>query len=166
MAPLRVHPADSSVTMPLLDRLNDDLKTAMRARDDVRLRTIRSLRSALQQAEIARRQGGTATLDEAEALAVVQKQAKQRREAIEQFRAAGRDDLVAKEQEELTVLESYLPAALGDDEIRSVLRGLAAEVGASTPADIGRLMAPAMQRLRGQADGRRVQELAREVLSA
>ncbi len=150
--------------MTFLDKLQADLKDAMRARDDVRLRTIRQLRSALQSAEIARREGGTATLSEADVLAVVQKQAKQRRESIAQYQAAGRDDLRAREADELAVLETYLPQPLSDDDIRQAVRAIAAEVGATGPADMGRVMGPAMAALRGRADGRRVQEIVREAL--
>lgn len=99
----------------LLETLTADMKEAMRARDDVRLRSIRALRSALQTAEISKREGGTATLSEQEVLAVLQKQAKQRRDSITQFHAAGREDLVVREQEELAVIEAYLPKELSED---------------------------------------------------
>lgn len=150
--------------MTLLERLNDDLKDAMRSRDDVRLRTIRSLRSALQSAEIARREGGAATLTDDEIAAVLQKQAKQRRESIAQFEQAGRDDLRQREVEELAVIEAYLPRQMDDDEIRAVVREVVAAAGAAGPGDIGKVMGPAMGRLRGKADGRRVQEIVRETL--
>ena len=150
--------------MTLPERLNDDLKEAMRSRDDVRLRTIRSLRSALQSAEIARREGGTATLADEDVVAVLQKQAKQRRESMAQFEQAGRDDLRAREAEELAVIESYLPRQMDDAEIRAVVGEVVASVGATGPGDIGKVMGPAMGRLRGKADGRRVQEIVRETL--
>lgn len=151
--------------MSLRQTLLADLKDAMRARDDVRLRTIRSLQAALQQAEIARRQGGTATLDEAEETAIVQKQAKQRRESIAQFEAAGRADLAAKEAEELAMIEAYLPQMMGDDEIRAVVARIVAATDAPGPAAMGRVMGAVMAELRGRADGRRVQELVREALA-
>ena len=150
----------------LKDRLNEDLKAAMRAKDDVRLRTIRSIRAALMEREIEQRQGGTATLTEEQEMAVLQKQAKQRRDAIEQVAAAGREDLAAREREELAVIEAYLPQQLADDEIRSVVREVAAAAGASSMREMGKVMGPAMERLRGRADGRRVQEIVREVLSS
>lgn len=149
----------------LLDMLTSDMKEAMRARDDVRLRSIRALRSALQSAEISKREGGTATLSEQEVLAVLQKQAKQRRDSIAQFQAAGRDDLVAREQEELAVIEGYLPKELTDDELRAELQALAAETGASSPADVGKLMKAAMAKLRGTVSGQRVQAMAKEILA-
>jgi uncharacterized protein len=150
--------------MPLRQTLLDDLRAAMRARDEVRLRTIRSLQAALQQAEIARRQGGAATLDAAEETAVVQKQAKQRRESIAQFEAAGRADLAAKEAEELAVIDAYLPQMLDDEAIRAVVARVVAETGAEGPQAMGRVRGPVMVELRGRADGRRVQELVKEAL--
>lgn len=96
---------------------------------------------------------------------MLQKEAKRRREAIEQFRAAGREDLVQKEEEELKIIEEYLPRQLSDDEIRAVLEEIIEAVGAQSMRDMGRVMKEAMARMRGQADGRRVSELARELLS-
>ena len=149
----------------LNDRLSEDLKDAMRAKDQVRLRTIRSLRAALMEKEIEQREGGTATLTSDQELAVVQKQAKQRRDAMEQYAQADRDDLRQKEAEELVVIEEYLPKQLGDDEIRKVVQEVIAATGAASPKDMGRVMGAVMERLRGQAEGRRVQMLASELLS-
>lgn len=151
--------------MSLIDQLTGDLKEAMKAKDAVRLRTVRSLRAAIKEKEIAERHGGEASLSEEQVLAVVQKQAKQRRDAIAQYEQAGRDDLVAKEQEELEIIEAYLPQQLGDDEIRSVVQEIVATTGASSMRDMGKVMGAAMQRLKGRADGRRINEIARELLS-
>jgi|SRR5690554_7295050 uncharacterized protein YqeY len=149
----------------LKDRISEDLKDAMRARDEVRLRTLRSLRAALLEREIAERTGGVAELSDEQALSVLQKQAKQRRDSIEQFVGAGREDLAENERQELAIIESYLPKQLSDDEIREELRKIIAEVGASSAAEIGKVMGPAMQRLKGKADGKRIQMIARELLS-
>ncbi len=151
--------------MSLKEKLTEDLKAAMRARDEVRLRTIRALRAALMEREIAERKGGEAILTPEQELEVLQKEAKRRREAIEQFRAAGRQDLVQKEEEELKIIEEYLPRQLSDDEIRAVLEEIIEAVGARSVRDMGRVMKEAMARMRGQADGRRVSEVARELLS-
>lgn len=148
----------------LKEKLTQDLKDAMRARDEVRLRTIRSLRAALTEREIEQRQGGTAELSEDDEMAVLQKQAKQRRDAIEQYEAAGRDDLAAREAEELEVLEAYLPRQLTEEEIRRVVEEIVAETGAASPREMGKVMGPAMQRLRGRAEGRKVQEVVTAVL--
>lgn len=151
--------------MPLKEQLTEDLKAAMRARDEARLRTIRALRAALLEREIAERKGGKATLTPEQELEVLQKEAKRRREAIEQFRAAGRADLVQKEEEELRIIEAYLPRPLSDDEIRKVLEDIIEVLGARSVRDMGPVMQEAMARMRGQADGRRVSALARELLS-
>lgn len=151
--------------MSLKERLAEELKAAMRAKDAVRLRTIRSLRAALMEREIAERHGGEAVLTEEQELAVVQKQAKQRRDALEQYEQAGREDLAAKEREELEVLKEYLPRQLGEDEVRTVVERIIAETGASSPRDMGKVMGLAMKELRGKADGRMVQAVARRLLS-
>ncbi len=151
--------------MSLKERLAEELKAAMRAKDAVRLRTIRSLRAALMEREIAERHGGEAVLTEEQELAVVQKQAKQRRDAIEQYEQAGREDLAAKEREELEVLKDYLPRQLDEDEVRTVVQRIIAETGASSLRDMGKVMGLAMKQLRGKADGRMVQAVARELLS-
>ncbi len=149
----------------LKDKLSSDLKEAMRARDDVRLRTIRSLRAALMEKEIELREGGKAQLTQEQEIAVVQKQAKQRRDSIEQYEKAGRSDLQQKEEEELAVIEEYLPRQLDEDEVRKVLHEVIAATGAASPRDMGKVMGAAMERVRGLADGRRVQQLATEMLS-
>jgi uncharacterized protein len=149
----------------LKDKLNEDLKAAMRAKDGVRLRAIRSIRAALLEKEINERQGGEATLNEEQEIAVLQKQAKQRRESIEQFRAAGRDDLAVKEQEELQVIEQYLPKQLGDEEIRKVVHQVIAGFGSPTPPQMGQVIGETMRLLRGRAEGRRVQGIVQEILT-
>jgi uncharacterized protein YqeY len=149
----------------IIDRLNEDLKAAMRAKDKVRLRTLRSLRSALKNKEIDQRQDGAEiVLSEQDQLAVLRKQVSQREDSIEQYEAAGRDDLVQKEQEELAVLEEYMPAPLSDEELRSRLESIVEEVGASSMADMGPVMGRAMGELRGRVDGNRVQEMVRRML--
>ena len=149
----------------LKDQLSEDLKSAMRAKDEVRLRTIRSLRAALMEKEIEDRKGGEGSLNEEQELAVLQKQAKQRRDSIEQFESAGREDLSAKEEEELAVIEEYLPRQLSDDEIRQAVQEVIDSTGASSRADMGKVMGASMQKLRGRAEGRKVQQIAQELLS-
>ena len=151
--------------MSLIDQLPEDLKQAMKAKDRVRLRTIRSLRAALKEKEIEERQDGEARLSEEQVLAVVQKQAKQRRDAIIQYEQAGRDDLVAKEREELEIIEAYLPKQLGDDEIRRVVQEIVTTTGASSMRDMGKVMGAAIEQLKGRADGRRISEIAKALLS-
>lgn len=146
------------------DRIASDLKDAMRAQDDVRRRTLRSIRSALMKEEIRHREGGEGTLDEQQEQAVLQKEAKQRRESMEQFEDAGRDDLADKEREELAVIEEYLPSKLSDDELRATLESIVDDVGATSMADMGQVMGRAMGELRGRADGNRVREIVESLL--
>ena len=149
----------------LLERINDDLKDAMRAKDKVRLRTLRAVRAALKNKEISKRQEGEeAVLDEQEQMAVVRKQVKQRKDSIEQYREAGRDDLVDKEQEEIDVLQDYLPQPLSEAELRETLQAIIEEVGAESMADMGPVMGRAMSKLRGRVDGSRVQQVVQELL--
>lgn len=150
----------------ILDRVKDDLTQAMKEQDDVRRRALRSLRAALANKEIEQREEGTeTTLSPQEELAVVQKQVKQRRDSIDQYEEAGREDLVQKEQEELDVLEDYLPERLSDDELAERIDAIIEEVGATSMADMGPVMGRAMDELRGRADGNRVREFVQDALS-
>ena len=149
--------------MPTLrERLDGDMKDAMRARDTVRLGTIRMIRTALTERDKA----GTGETTDADVLAVVAKQAKQRRDSIAQFEAAGREDLAAAERAELAVVEGYLPAQATDAEIDAAVAGVVAETGAATMKDMGRVMGAAIKRLGGTADGSRVQAAVRQALGA
>ena len=154
-------------TDSLLNRMTDDLKAAMKAKDKVRLRTLRSLRAALKNKEIEQRQDGeAASLSEEDQLAIVRKEVKQRKESIEQYESAGRDDLVGKEKEELEVLTEYLPEPLSDEELRDTLEAIIDETGASSMADMGPVMGRAMAELRGRVDGSRVQQMVKALLSS
>jgi uncharacterized protein YqeY len=134
--------------MSLKDRITDDMKAAMRAKEADRLGTIRLLLAALKQKEVDER----VVLDDAMVIAIVDKLIKQRKDSIAQFGAAGRDDLVAKESAELLVLEAYLPARLSADEIDAAVRGIVAELGAKGPGDMGKVMGAVKQKLAGNAD--------------
>lgn len=151
--------------MSLKDRISEDIKTAMKAKDKIRLETVRSVKKVILEKESEIRAKGQEQLSEAEELAVLTQLAKQRRDSIEQFTNAGRDDLAEKEAQELAILEEYLPAQLSDDEVAAVVDEIIAQVGASSPRDMGKVMGPAMQRLKGQADGGKVQALVKEKLS-
>ena len=149
----------------LKERLQADLKDAMKARDEMKLRTVRSLRAAVMAREIELRSGGTGEIPESEALAVIQKQAKQRRDSIDQFDSAGRSDLSAVEKAELEVIESYLPEQLSEEAISKVVQQIATESGASSMRDMGKVMGPSMAKMKGLADGKLVQEIVKSVLS-
>ena len=150
----------------LKEKLQSDLKDAMRAKDAVRLRTIRSLRAALMEREIELRQGGVGELTDDQAMAVLQKAAKQRRDAHAQYVEAGREDLAATEAEELAVLEDYLPKQLGDDELLAAVQAVISKTGATSMKDMGRVMGAAMGAVAGQADGKRVQAVVRQLLAS
>jgi len=134
--------------MTLKDRITDDMKAAMRAKDAARLLAIRGLLAAVKQREVDER----IVLDDAAVVAIVDKLVKQRKDSIEQFTAGGRQDLVDKERVELQVLENYLPARLGADEIAAEVAALVAETGASGAADMGKVMAAAKARFAGRAE--------------
>ena len=134
--------------MGLKDRITDDMKDAMRAKDSARLLTIRGLLAALKQREVDER----IELDDAAVIAIVDKLVKQRKDSIQQFTAGGRQDLVDREKAELQVLESYLPARLGADEIAAGVATIVAETGAKGPADMGKVMAAAKARFAGRAE--------------
>ena len=150
----------------IVEKLQNDLKEAMKSKDAVRLRTIRSLRSAIMAKEIDMRSGGQASISQEDAMEVLQKQAKQRRDSIAQFVAAGRDDLTKTEEEELAVIESYLPKQLTEAEIQEVVKEIVASTSASGMQDMGKVMGQAMSRLKGVADGNLVQAAARKYLAS
>lgn len=145
----------------LLDTLNQDLKNAMKARDDTRKRTLRTLKTAITRAE---KDKGHPLSDD-EILAVIRRQVKQRRDSIEAFQKGGRQDLVDAEQAELDILENYLPAPLGEDVIRAAAAQVITEVGATSMRDMGKVMGKLMAQLKNQADGRVINQIVRELLS-
>jgi uncharacterized protein YqeY len=147
--------------MPLKDQLAEDLKDAMRAGDAARKIAIRMVITAVKNAEVA----AMKPLDDAAVLAVIGKQVKQRKESIEEFEKAGRQDLVDQEAAELRVLEAYMPAQLPRDEIAAEARAVIAEVGASSPGDKGKVMSALMPRLAGRAEGRTINEVVTELLA-
>jgi uncharacterized protein YqeY len=135
-------------TTSLKQRIQDDMKAAMRARESERLATIRLLLAALKQREVDER----IELDDAAVVAIVDKLIKQRKDSVAAFRSGGRDDLADKEAAEITVLEAYLPQRLSADQIDAEVTRLVAELGAAGPSDMGRVMGAAKQRLAGQAE--------------
>jgi uncharacterized protein YqeY len=145
------------------DRVDQELATAMRARDPVRLSALRLLKTALTNKSIERGHD----LTEAEAVQVVQSLAKQRQDSITQFSAAGRHELADKERAELQVLETYLPPPIDPQALSALVDAAIAETGATSTKDLGRVMKAVMARLAGQsADGRQINEIVRAKLSA
>ncbi len=148
--------------MNLLEILNHDLKRAMKAGDDVSKRTLRSLKAAITRAQKDR---DNQPLSDEEIIAVLQKQAKQRKDSIAAYQQAGRADLVEEESAELAVIERYLPQMMNEEEIRQAAQSVIADMGASGPRDMGKVMGKLMPQLRGKADGRLVNQVVRELLS-
>ncbi len=134
--------------MSLKDRITEDMKSAMRARESERLGAIRLLLAAIKQREVDER----ITLDDAQVVAVIDKLAKQRKDSIAAFAQAGRTDLVDKETAELKLLEGYLPQRLSADEVSAEVRRIVAELGATGPGDMGKVMGAVKAQLAGKAD--------------
>ena len=148
--------------MSLKDRITADMKDAMRSRDAPRLSTIRLLLAACKQREVDER----IELDDDAVVGIVDKLIKQRRDSVQAFRGAGRDDLADKEQGEIEVLGAYLPPRLDDAAIDAAVRALVTELGAGGPADMGRVMAAAKARLGAQAEMARVSDAVKRSLAA
>lgn len=149
------------MTAALAQQLSDDLKQAMRGGDQRRRDVIRFLRAAITNAAIDKRRD----LTDDEILAVIRNQIKQRRDSIEMFRAGGRDELADEEAAQLEILHAYLPPQLSEDEVRTLVKRLAEELGVSSPRDMSRLMPAVMQEVGSRAEGRLVSQLARDELA-
>ena len=149
-------------TVGLRQRIESDMKTAMRAKDKERLGTIRLILAAIKQREIDER----VTLGDTDILAVLDKMIKQRRDSITQFEQAGRQELADKEAAEVAVIQEYLPAALSDNEVDTLIADAITASGASSPQDIGKIMALLKPKLQGRADMGLVSRKVKEKLSA
>ncbi|MYA62845.1 MAG: GatB/YqeY domain-containing protein [Dehalococcoidia bacterium] len=146
--------------MTMKTRLSDDMKQAMRNRDVLRRDVIRYLRSEVRNQEIRDQK----ELDDAGVIQVLSRQAQQRRDSIEVYRDADRQDLVEKEESELSVILSYLPQQMTSEEIADLVQQVVAEVGASGPADMGKVMGAIMPQVRGKAEGREVNAIVQQTL--
>ena len=139
--------------MTLQQRVDSDLKEAMRAKDVTKLAVLRMLKSALKYAAIAK-SGAEAELSDAEAVQVIRKQAKQRQDSIESFEKGGRAELADKEKQELAILNTYLPQGMSPDELAKVVRETIAEIGATSKAQMGAVMKALQVKVGGRADGK------------
>ena len=147
--------------MSLKQQLTDDMKTAMKAGEKERLGVIRLINAAIKQREVDER----IELDDAAVLAVLEKMVKQRKDSISQYEAAKREDLAAVERAEMAVIETYLPAKLGEAEVLAAIKDAIAQTGASGPADMGKLMGVLKPKLAGQADMGQVSALVKKALA-
>jgi len=146
--------------MELKERLSKELGQSMKAGEKIKVSTIRMILSEIKNAEIAKR----GELDDDELLSVLSREAKKRKEAIEEFKKGNRQDLVDRETEELRIIQDYLPEQLSEDELRGIISETIDEVGASSTGDLGKVMGRVMPKLKGRADGKLVNKIVRETL--
>ncbi|SHF00229.1 hypothetical protein SAMN02745249_01600 [Atopostipes suicloacalis DSM 15692] len=147
--------------MSVSDQLNQDMKAAMKAKEKDRLTTIRMIKAAFQNEEIAK--GRELTPDEE--ITILSREKKQRMDSYEEFAKAGRDDLVKNLEKELEVVDQYLPEQLSDDEVRSIVKETIDEVGAESMKDMGKVMTNIMPKVAGAADGSKINQMVKEELS-
>lgn len=151
--------------MSLKERIDQDLKDAMKSGDKNRINTVRAIRAAFLEKEVSIRVGGKAELSEEQELEVVMSLAKKRKDSLQQYKDAGRTDLAETEQAELSVIETYLPAQMPDDEIEAAVKEIIARTGATSMKEMGKVMGAAMKELKGKADGGKVQAIVKSALS-
>ena len=147
--------------MDLKEKLTESMRGAMKANDDVTRRTTRMVLAAIKQVEVDKQ----TTLDDAAVMGLLQKEIKNRREAIEEARKANRSDLIAENEAEIKVLETFLPKAMSTDELRQLAQAAIAETGASTPTDMGKVMKALMPKIGGRAAGDQVSAMVKELLT-
>ena len=147
--------------MTLTERVQKEMIEAMRGKQELRLSTLRMMKAALHNREVDKR----GALDEKEELQVLSTMIKQRKDSLEIYEKQQREDLASKEREEIEIIERFLPKQMGADELKTRLSALIAELGASSPADIGKVMGAATKQLAGQADGKTISGLVKELLS-
>ncbi|SFD55397.1 hypothetical protein SAMN05216238_102185 [Lentibacillus persicus] len=148
--------------MALIDQLNQDMKQAMKNKEKDRLAVIRMVKASMQNESIKL---GNKNLSEDEELTVLSRELKQRKDSLQEFKAAGRDDLVDKLQTEIDVIEGYMPRQLTDDELEQVVKSTIKEVDASSKQDMGKVMSAIMPKIKGKADGARINKLVQKHLS-
>jgi uncharacterized protein len=149
--------------MSLVEKINNDLKDAMRSKNEAALRALRAVKSAILIARTDK--GAAAQLTREDEVKILQKLAKQRRESSEIYTQQNRADLATIEQEELEIIEKYLPAQMNESDIRAEIKKIIEETGASSAAEMGKVMGIASKRLAGKADNRKISEITREMLT-
>lgn len=149
--------------MSLESKVMEQMKEAMRAKDEPALRTLRAIKAAILLEKTAA--GGSDTMSEADEIKMLQKMAKQRRDSLDIFTQQNREDLAQKEREELNIIDKFLPAQMSAEELQAALKAIIAEVGASSPADMGKVMGAATKKLAGKADGKAISETVKQLLA-
>ncbi|GGN96780.1 GatB/YqeY domain-containing protein [Saccharibacillus kuerlensis] len=146
--------------MNLSERLNEDMKQAMRSKDKFKLSTIRMIRATIKNQEIDLKR----TLDDAEVLEILSREIKQRKDALQEFEKAGREDLAETLRAEIDIVAEYLPAQLSEEEVKAIVQQTIQETGASSKADMGKVMAALMPKVKGRADGKLVNQVVQQNL--
>ncbi len=146
------------------EKINDDLKTAMKAGDKDRVGTLRLINAAIKSADIEARPSGKDKISDSDILSVLAKMVKQRRDSIEQYVAGGRQDLADKEQSEIAVIEGYLPQQMSEDEAKAAITAVIKETGATGPKEMGKVMAALKAKYAGQMDFGKASALTKELL--
>lgn len=149
----------------LKEQINNDLKEAMRAKEELTLSVLRMLATAIKNKEIALRKGEDVSLADAEIQEAVASEIKKRRDSIAEYEKGGRQDLADKEKKEMEILEKYLPEQLPDEEIEKIVRETVSAMGDVKQSDFGKIMGQAMAKLKGKADGTKVREIVKRVLA-
>ncbi|KXG43180.1 GatB/YqeY domain-containing protein [Tepidibacillus infernus] len=147
--------------MSLMDRISEDMKQAMKNKDKLKLSVIRMIRSAIKYTEIEKQ----TTLSDEQILDVLTREVKQRRDSLQEFEKAGRQDLVENVQAELEILKQYLPQQLSEQELRNIIQSVIEEIGAKGKSDMGKVMSAVMPKVKGRADGKLINQLVQEYLS-
>lgn len=148
--------------MSLEQKVMEEMKGAMRAKDEAALRTLRAIKAAIL---LEKTSGSGTEISEADETKMLQKMAKQRRDSLDIFVQQNREDLAAKEREELAIIERFLPAQMSAEELQQVVKEIIAQVGASSPADMGKVMGVATKQLAGKADGKLISETVKQLLT-
>lgn len=144
-----------------MDRISEDMKQAMKNKDKLKLSVIRMIRSAIKYTEIEKQ----TTLSDEQILDVLTREVKQRRDSLQEFEKAGRQDLVENVQAELEILKQYLPQQLSEQELRNIIQSVIEEIGAKGKSDMGKVMSAVMPKVKGRADGKLINQLVQEYLS-
>jgi len=148
--------------MPLLEKIESEFKEALKAKDEIKLSTLRMLKAGIQNAAKEKKDKD---LEEGDILGIINKLAKQHKESIEQFKAGGRDDLVEKERKELDILQAYLPEQLSPEAITELVKKAIEETEAKSKADMGKLMKHLMPQVKGRADGKVISQIVSQLLT-
>jgi uncharacterized protein YqeY len=147
--------------MTLKEKVQQDMTDAMKAKEEIKLSTLRMLKADIMKFEVS---GVKKEATDEDVLSIIQKQLKQRKDAAQQFRDGGRNELAEKEDKEAEILQEYLPEQMGEDEIRAIVEGAIGETGASSKADMGKVMSAVMPKVKGKADGKLVNQIVMQLL--